>query len=107
MFKTELLSPAGNMKTLISAINNGADAIYVGGKMFGARAFADNFSNDELKEAEMAIERLGGEIEDAVELNVRGAGETLNHKAVIIRKVAPTPKAYPRKAGAASKKPIK
>ena len=51
MFKTELLSPAGNMKTLISAINNGADAIYVGGKMFGARAFADNFSNDELKEA--------------------------------------------------------
>ena len=51
MFKTELLSPAGNMETLISACNNGADAIYVGGKSFGARAFANNFSLNELKEA--------------------------------------------------------
>ncbi len=51
MFKTELLSPAGNMKTLISAVNNGADAVYIGGKMFGARAFADNFSFDEINEA--------------------------------------------------------
>lgn len=51
MFKTELLSPAGNMKTLISAVNNGADAVYIGGKMFGARAFADNFSFGEINEA--------------------------------------------------------
>ena len=51
MAKTELLSPAGDMKTLIFAINNGADAIYVGGKTFGARAFAPNFSLNELKEA--------------------------------------------------------
>lgn len=49
--KTELLSPAGNMETLIAACNNGADAVYVGGKVFGARAFAPNFSNAELKEA--------------------------------------------------------
>ena len=49
--KTELLSPAGDMDTLIAACNNGADAIYVGGKMFGARAFAPNFSNSKLKEA--------------------------------------------------------
>ena len=47
----ELLSPAGNMETLKAAINNGADAVYVGGKDFGARAFAPNFSFDELKEA--------------------------------------------------------
>lgn len=51
MSKTELLSPAGNMQTLITAINNGADAVYIGGKSFGARAFADNFSLDEIKEA--------------------------------------------------------
>lgn len=51
MNKVELLSPAGNMDTLISAVNNGADAVYVGGKMFGARAFAPNFSNSELKKA--------------------------------------------------------
>ena len=47
----ELLSPAGNMESLKAAINNGADAIYLGGKSFGARAYADNFSDEELKEA--------------------------------------------------------
>ncbi len=47
----ELLSPAGNMKCLKAAIHNGADAIYLGGKSFGARAFAGNFTNEELKEA--------------------------------------------------------
>ena len=51
MIKTELLSPAGNMETLIVAVNNGADAIYIGGKLFGARAFATNFSDEELKKA--------------------------------------------------------
>lgn len=47
----ELLCPAGSKESLIAAINNGADAIYLSGKKFGARAFAANFSNDELKEA--------------------------------------------------------
>ena len=49
--KTELLSPAGDLDTLKCAINNGADAIYIGGKKFGARAFATNFTNEEIKEA--------------------------------------------------------
>ena len=47
----ELLAPAGNKESLIAAINSGADAIYLSGKKFGARAFASNFSNEELKEA--------------------------------------------------------
>ncbi len=47
----ELLSPAGNIQCLKAAINNGADAVYLGGKTFGARAFAGNFTNEELKEA--------------------------------------------------------
>ena len=51
MKKVELLSPAGNMKTLISAVNNGADAVYIGGKNFGARAFSENFSDNELIKA--------------------------------------------------------
>ena len=51
MKKTELLAPAGDMNTLIAAINNGADAVYIGGKMFGARAFSPNFSNKQLIEA--------------------------------------------------------
>ena len=39
------------MECLKAAIHNGADAIYLGGKSFGARAFAGNFTNEELKEA--------------------------------------------------------
>lgn len=49
--KRELLSPAGNMETLKIAVRAGCDAVYVGGKKFGARAYAANFSNEELKEA--------------------------------------------------------
>ena len=51
MKKIELLSPAGSMDALKAAIHNGADAIYLGGKKFGARAFAQNFSVNELLEA--------------------------------------------------------
>lgn len=51
MNKPELLSPAGNMEALKSAIHNGADAVYIGGKDFGARKFADNFEEDEIIEA--------------------------------------------------------
>lgn len=47
----ELLSPAGNIECLKSAINNGADAVYLGGKSFGARAYAGNFNKEELLEA--------------------------------------------------------
>lgn len=49
--KPELLSPAGNMECLKSAIEAGCDAVYLGGKLFGARAFSNNFNNDELIEA--------------------------------------------------------
>mgnify|MGYP004669559033 CR=1 FL=1 len=49
--KVELLSPVGSMKTLYQAIHNGADAVYLGGKRFGARKYSDNFNEDELKEA--------------------------------------------------------
>ena len=44
----ELLAPAGDMECLYAAVAAGADAIYVGGKRFGARAFAKNFDIDEL-----------------------------------------------------------
>ena len=51
MKKPELLSPAGNFESLKAAILAGCDAVYVGGKLFGARAFSDNFTNEELIEA--------------------------------------------------------
>lgn len=47
----ELLAPAGNMECLKAAVNAGADAVYIGGKNFGARSLAQNFSDEELKEA--------------------------------------------------------
>ena len=50
MKKIELLAPAGNLECLRVAVDNGADAVYVGGEMFSARAYADNFSNEELVE---------------------------------------------------------
>lgn len=48
---TELLAPAGNMEALQAAINAGADAIYVGGSRFNARAYATNFDIEELRTA--------------------------------------------------------
>lgn len=51
MFKPELLSPCGTMESLRAAVNNGADAVYLGGKKFSARKYAGNFSTEEIKEA--------------------------------------------------------
>ncbi len=51
MKKPEILAPAGNMECLRAAIIAGADAIYIGGYMFGARAFSNNFSDEEIIEA--------------------------------------------------------
>lgn len=51
MNRVELLAPAGNFACLKAAVNNGADAVYLGGKNFSARAFANNFDNEELIEA--------------------------------------------------------
>lgn len=48
--KIELLSPAGNFESLISAVNAGADAVYLGAKSFSARASAANFTDEEIIE---------------------------------------------------------
>lgn len=47
----ELLSPAGNFEKMVSAIRYGADAVYLAGHFFGMRSAADNFTNEELKDA--------------------------------------------------------
>ena len=47
----EVLAPAGSFECMKAAFNAGADAVYVGGNMFGARAFAGNFDDEELKTA--------------------------------------------------------
>ncbi len=46
----EVLAPAGSFQTFKAVIEAGADAVYVGGSSFGARAYADNFTEEELLE---------------------------------------------------------
>ena len=47
----ELLAPVGSMESLYAAVQNGANAVYLGGKLFNARQYASNFDFDQLKEA--------------------------------------------------------
>ncbi len=51
MRKIEILAPAGSYETMVAAINGGCDAVYVGGSAFGARAYANNFNEEELLRA--------------------------------------------------------
>ncbi len=62
MNKLELLAPAGSMSKLKTAIYFGADAVYVGGKSFSLRAFANNFTDDELIEAVSYVHEKGKKI---------------------------------------------
>ncbi|MEG1662698.1 MAG: U32 family peptidase [Clostridia bacterium] len=59
---TELLMPAGNLKKLKMAFHFGADAVYLGGKDFSLRAFADNFTNDEIVEGINFAHNLGKKV---------------------------------------------
>ncbi|AKA71257.1 16S rRNA (guanine(527)-N(7))-methyltransferase RsmG [Clostridium scatologenes] len=61
--------------------------------------------DDEIKEGKRAISILGGKIDDVIKINIEDSD--LDHNLVIIEKIKETPKAYPRKAGTASKKPLK
>lgn len=58
----ELLAPAGNLQSAYAAFKGGADAIYLGGKLFSARASADNFSNDEIKEIVFFAHSIGRKV---------------------------------------------
>ncbi len=49
--RPELLSPAGNYETMLAAFAAGADAVYLGGQSFGARAYADNFGEEQVVRA--------------------------------------------------------
>ena len=60
--KPELLAPAGDLERLKIALLYGADAVYIGGSMFGLRANATNFSMEEIKEATTFAHNLGKKI---------------------------------------------
>ena len=50
-YRPELLAPVGSWEALVAAVENGADAVYLGGKNFSARQYASNFDEEELKKA--------------------------------------------------------
>jgi putative protease len=60
--KPELLAPAGSMEKCKMALIYGADAVYLGGKNFGLRAFAGNFSNEEIEEAVNFAHSMGKKV---------------------------------------------
>ncbi len=66
--KVELLAPAGNLEKLKIALHFGADAVYLGGKSFSLRTFADNFSEEELQEGVNFAHERGKKVYVAVNI---------------------------------------
>ncbi len=69
----ELLMPAGNLKKLKTAFHFGADAVYIGGKSFSLRAFADNFSPEEMVEGINYAHSLGKKVYVTVNIFAKNA----------------------------------
>ncbi len=86
----ELLAPAGSFEALIAAIEAGADAVYVGGKSFGARAFAKNFDIEELERAAVYSRLHGVKLYVTVNTLVLDREvEALAEYARALRRIAP------------------
>ena len=71
--KVELLAPAGSFEKLKLALKFGADAVYLGGKSFSLRTFADNFTDEELKEAISYAHARGKKVYTAANIFARNA----------------------------------
>ena len=75
--KVELLAPAGNFLKMKTALYFGADAVYIGGKDFSLRSFADNFTRDEMIEAVKFAHSLGKKIYVTVNIFAKNADMSL------------------------------
>ncbi len=73
----ELLAPAGNFEKLKTALYFGADAVYLGGKHFSLRTFADNFTDEELREATHFAHSMQKKVYTAVNIYARNADFSL------------------------------
>ncbi len=62
MVLSELLAPAGSYDVLVIAVNAGADAVYIAGQQYGARAFAKNFTMEEIEKATEGVLIVEGDI---------------------------------------------
>ena len=76
MKNIELLSPAGDMSKLKTALYYGADAVYIGGKSFSLRALAGNFTNEEILEAVEYAHALGKKV--YVTVNIFGRNSDIS-----------------------------
>lgn len=73
MNKVELLAPAGNFSKFKTAINYGADAVYIGGKNFSLRALSENFTRSEMQEALQIAHKLGKKVYVTVNIFAKNA----------------------------------
>jgi len=85
----ELLAPAGNLEKLKIAIHYGADAVYLGGKAFGLRKLADNFTLEEMAEGIEYAHSLGVKV--YLTVNSYPSNDELEALASYLKEVAPLP----------------
>ncbi len=71
--KAELLAPAGSYSKFLTAMHFGADAVYIGGKNFSLRTFADNFTAEELRSAVLHAHKLGKKVYVTANILARNA----------------------------------
>ena len=83
--KAELLAPAGSLEKLKMAIVYGADAVYLGGEAFGLRAYADNFTIDDLKDGVKFAHERGKKV--YITMNIFPHNKDLLDMPQYIRKV--------------------
>ena len=69
----ELLAPAGNYEKFLTALHFGADAVYLAGNRFGLRAFAGNFTDEEIKKASKLAHSLGKKVYVTLNIIARDA----------------------------------
>ena len=73
MIQAELLAPAGNYSKFLTALHFGADAVYLGGKQFSLRTFADNFTQEELRSAVCLAHEKGKKVYVTANVYARNA----------------------------------
>lgn len=81
MKKVELLAPAGSRSSLYAAVNSGADAVYLGGNKFSARAYASNFDEEKMKEAVIYCHIYGVKVHVTINTLIKDSeiNEALNY----------------------------
>lgn len=86
MKKVELLAPAGSLEKLKMAVIYGADAVYIGGEEYGLRAYAENFSMEEMKEGIDFAHSLGRKV--FITMNIFPHNDDLENMPEYVKKIS-------------------